>query len=66
MSRHKLIRINYGINRRISFGIAHINHWMRIKGVWLDTPTHDKIIKIIRRRHPDWLITGYALARKKK
>jgi hypothetical protein len=55
------LRVNYGINRRKGKGIEHANGKMRIKGLWEDDATHDKIRRIICSRHPGWLITGWCL-----
>jgi hypothetical protein len=56
------LRVNYGISRRKGKGIEHSQGKIRIKGNWELDDTHDKIKRIIFKRHPGWLITGYAIA----
>lgn len=58
------IRINYGINRKEGKRIVHRNGTMRIKGVWGEEETSKKIRAIIYRRHPGWLVTGWAYVKK--
>ncbi len=61
-----MITIRYGINRprgpRKRDGRDHQSHGpIEVDGVWGDDDTHTRIRAEIRKRHPGWMVTGYAL-----
>jgi hypothetical protein len=55
------LRINYGLNRKHKRKFEHLYGKIRCVGSWECDETHNKIRTLIRRRHPGWNITGYAL-----
>jgi hypothetical protein len=55
------LRINYGVNRREKGKTLHAYGKLRCKGDWSADDTHRHIRTLILKRHPGWMLTGYAL-----
>lgn len=55
-----MLKLNYGINRRVGRRIVHQNGKLCVKGEMSDGTTHAKVLAAVQRRHPGWNLTGYA------
>jgi hypothetical protein len=58
-----MIKINYGINKKVKRKIIHKNHHLCLKKFDFNNYDDRKaIIKKIHLKHPGWCITGYCEA----
>ncbi len=58
------MKINYGINRKNEKGkTEHDNGHIKLNVGWGNDKDHAEIRDAIRKKHPGWMITGYAIGK---